>query len=86
MDVSNVDPEEVLVDFETACEGDGDVSIEVDEAWAADHGKEDKVMVSIRSVLLSTQMFSPCLTTNIRPEFAQLMDPQHGFPTPQGTA
>ncbi|KAF9458828.1 kinesin-domain-containing protein [Collybia nuda] len=50
MDVSNVDPEEVLVDFETV--EPGDVSGEVDEAWlraaALDHGKEDKVMVSIR--------------------------------------
>lgn len=50
MDVSNVDPEEVLVDFQTV--DPGDVSGEVDEAWlkaaSLDHGKEDKVMVSIR--------------------------------------
>lgn len=52
MDVSNVDPEEVLVDFQTV--EPGDISGEVDEAWlkaaSLDHGKEDKVMVSIRSV------------------------------------
>ena len=52
MDVSNVDPEEVLVDFQTV--EPGDISGEVDEAWlkaaSLDHGKEDKVMVSIRLV------------------------------------
>ncbi|KAF8965987.1 P-loop containing nucleoside triphosphate hydrolase protein, partial [Flammula alnicola] len=50
MDVSNVDPEQVLVDFQTV--EPGDVSGEIDEAWLRaaqlDHGKEDKVMVSIR--------------------------------------
>ncbi|KAH6893650.1 kinesin [Coprinopsis sp. MPI-PUGE-AT-0042] len=53
MDVSNVDPESVLVDFETV--DAGDVSVEMmedDVAWLKtqqmDHGKEDKVMVSIR--------------------------------------
>ncbi|PPQ68785.1 hypothetical protein CVT25_008863 [Psilocybe cyanescens] len=50
MDVSNVDPEQVLVDSQTV--EAGDVSGEIDEAWlkAAElnHGKEDKVMVSIR--------------------------------------
>ena len=50
MDVSNVDPEQVLVDFESV--EPGDVSGEIDEAWLRaaelDHGKEDKVMVSIR--------------------------------------
>ncbi|KAF5347688.1 hypothetical protein D9758_014863 [Tetrapyrgos nigripes] len=50
MDVSNVDPEEVLVDFETV--EPGDVSAEMDEAWLKtiqeDHGKQDKVMVSVR--------------------------------------
>ncbi|KAK0187486.1 P-loop containing nucleoside triphosphate hydrolase protein [Armillaria mellea] len=49
MDVSNVDPEAVLVDSETV---EADVSAEMDEAWLrtmnADHGKKDKVMVSIR--------------------------------------
>ena len=50
MDVSRVDPEEVLVDFQTLEAGDisGDLD---DAAWlrsGLDHGKEDKVMVSIR--------------------------------------
>lgn len=53
MDVSNVDPEEVLVDFQTV--EPGDISGELDEAWLKaanlDHGKEDKVMVSIRFVV-----------------------------------
>lgn len=50
MDVSNVDPEEVLVDSATI--EPGDLSGEIDEAWlqaaTRNHGKEDKVMVSIR--------------------------------------
>ncbi|KAG6853094.1 hypothetical protein C0991_006927 [Blastosporella zonata] len=50
MDVSNIDPEDVLVDFETL--EPGDISGEIDEAWlraaSLEHGKEDKVMVSIR--------------------------------------
>ena len=54
MDVSNVDPERVLVDYQTV--EPGDVSGEIDEAWLRaaelDHGKQDKVMVSIRSGLL----------------------------------
>ena len=53
MDVSNVDPERVLVDYQTV--EPGDVSAEIDETWLRtaelDHGKQDKVMVSIRSVL-----------------------------------
>lgn len=57
MDVSNVDPERVLVDYQTV--EPGDVSAEIDETWLRtaelDHGKQDKVMVSIRSVL----WFSP---------------------------
>lgn len=50
MDVSRVDPEEVLVDAQTV--ELGDVSADIDEAWlrGTDHGKEDKVLVSIRSV------------------------------------
>lgn len=45
MDVSRVDPEEVLVDFQNI----GDVSIEVDETGEeVDHGSEDRVQVSIR--------------------------------------
>lgn len=51
--MSNVDPEQVLVDSQTV--EPGDVSGEIDEAWlrAAElnHGKEDKVMVSVRWVL-----------------------------------
>ncbi|KAF9483551.1 kinesin-domain-containing protein [Pholiota conissans] len=50
MDVSNVDPEQVLVDSQTV--EAGDVSGDIDEAWLKslkqDHGREDKVMVSIR--------------------------------------
>ncbi|KAF9012218.1 kinesin-domain-containing protein [Hymenopellis radicata] len=47
MDVSNVDPEEALVDFETV--DAADMSGEIDEAWLrANHGKQDKVMVSVR--------------------------------------
>ncbi len=46
MDVSNVDPEEVLVDFENV---EADVSAEIDEAMLrSEYGKEDKVLVSIR--------------------------------------
>ena len=50
MDVSRVDPEEAVVDFQTV--EDGDVSAEIDEAALADYGKEDKVLVSIRCVVL----------------------------------
>lgn len=61
MDVSNVDPEEVLVDFQTV--DAGDISGEMDEAWlraaGLDHGKEDKVMVSIRFVNLRLKSFEP---------------------------
>jgi len=47
MDVSNVDPEMVLVDSQTV--EPGDISGEIDEsALHYDHGKEDKVMVSVR--------------------------------------
>lgn len=57
MDVSVVDLESVLVDFETV--EAGDVSGEIDEAWVKatllDHGSEDKVMVSVRYVVLSTR-------------------------------
>ena len=50
MDVSRIDPEEVLVDFETVTEV-GDISADMDEVDAMlreDYGKEDKVLVSIR--------------------------------------
>lgn len=48
MDVSRVDPEEVLVDFETL--EPGDVSGDIDESQlpTPEYGKEDKVLVSIR--------------------------------------
>lgn len=49
MDVSRIDPEEVLVDAETV--EPGDISMEIDESLLnGDYGKEDKVLVSIRSV------------------------------------
>ena len=54
MDVSNVDPEQVLVDYQNV--EPGDISGEIDEAWLRaaqlDHGKQDKVMVSIRLAFL----------------------------------
>lgn len=47
MDVSVVDPEQVLVDFQNV---DVDLSAEIDESLLKnlEHGKEDKVLVSIR--------------------------------------
>jgi centromeric protein E len=46
MDVSRVDPEEVLVDFETV--GPGDISAYIDESFLKDTESDDKVLVSIR--------------------------------------
>ncbi|KAG6332456.1 hypothetical protein ID866_6634 [Astraeus odoratus] len=46
MDVSRVDPEEVLVDFQTV--EPGDMSGDFDESSIPGYGKEDKVLVSIR--------------------------------------
>ncbi|KAF5348512.1 hypothetical protein D9756_009565 [Leucocoprinus leucothites] len=50
MDVSNVDIESVLVDYQMVEETD--ISGEIDDAWLEaamnDHGKRDKVMVSVR--------------------------------------
>ncbi|OCH88478.1 kinesin-domain-containing protein [Obba rivulosa] len=49
MDVSRIDPEEALVDFQTV--EPGDVSAEIDESTLEalnGYGKEDKVLVSIR--------------------------------------
>jgi centromeric protein E len=50
IDVGRLDPEEALVDFQTV--EPGDISGDVDETWlkgaTIDHGREDKVMVSIR--------------------------------------
>ncbi|KAJ4468831.1 P-loop containing nucleoside triphosphate hydrolase protein [Lentinula aciculospora] len=67
MDVSNVDPEEVLVDYQTV--EPADVSLgEMDEAWLktmqADHGKEDKVMVSVRMKPDSKSAWNPSISTN----------------------
>ncbi|KAH9924668.1 kinesin-domain-containing protein [Epithele typhae] len=48
MDVSRVDPEEALVDFEKVTEA-GDISVdEVEALLGSDYGKEDKVLVSVR--------------------------------------
>ena len=47
MDVSRVDPEEALVDFETV---EGDISADIDEELLRGYGQEDKVLVSIRYV------------------------------------
>lgn len=48
MDISKVEPEEALVDFETV--DDGDISAEITEDMISpnDYGQEDKVLVSIR--------------------------------------
>ncbi|KAG9308915.1 P-loop containing nucleoside triphosphate hydrolase protein [Chiua virens] len=48
MDVSRVDPEDVLVDFQTL--EPGDVSGDIDESQLSipEYGKEDKVLVSVR--------------------------------------
>lgn len=48
MDVSRVDPEEVLVDFETVEVGDISADLDEVENILSDHGQEDKVLVSIR--------------------------------------
>ena len=51
MDVSRVDPEEVLVNYQTETVEAGDLSADIDlESLARDYGKEDKVLVSIRCV------------------------------------
>jgi hypothetical protein len=80
MDVTNVDPEQVLVDYQTV--EPGDVSGEIDEAWLRaaqlDHGKQDKVMVSIRSVLLFP--FMRVQLIHINTEFGRQIQLQHGFP------
>ena len=63
MDVSRVDPEEAVVDFQTL--EDGDISAEIDETALADHGKEDKVLVSIRCVVIAHPiLFSHSETTS----------------------
>ncbi|TFK34801.1 kinesin-like protein [Crucibulum laeve] len=75
MDVSNVDPEQVLVDFQTV--EPGDISGEIDEAWlkanGLDHGKQDKVMVSVRiRPTESTSAWIPTSSTN-----SIKLDPAH---------
>ncbi|KAF8625919.1 hypothetical protein AX17_006645 [Amanita inopinata Kibby_2008] len=47
MDVSNVDPEDVLVDSQTVEPGDVSGELDLDDVFI-DHGKQDKVMVSVR--------------------------------------
>ncbi|KAI6113995.1 P-loop containing nucleoside triphosphate hydrolase protein [Pisolithus sp. B1] len=47
MDVSRIDPEEVLVHYQTVEPGDVSGDLE-DESQIPDYGKEDKVLVSIR--------------------------------------
>ncbi|CAA7262764.1 unnamed protein product [Cyclocybe aegerita] len=77
MDVSVVDPEAVLVDSQTV--EPGDISGEIDEAWLKaaelDHGKQDKVMVSIRvRPTESTSAWYPTPSTNslkLNPECAR---------------
>jgi centromeric protein E len=49
MDVSRVDPEDALVDFETV--EAGDISVDLDQVALNDYGREDKVLVSIRYVV-----------------------------------
>lgn len=47
MDVSKIDPEDALVDFETV--DPGDISQEIVESMLLnDYGHEDKVLVSVR--------------------------------------
>jgi len=52
MDVSRIDPEDVLLDYSNLESGDGDISADLDESILndLDHGKQDKVMVSVRCV------------------------------------
>jgi hypothetical protein len=53
MDISLVDPEEVLVDAQNV--EASDVSCNIDEVWlmGKDHGSEDKVLVSVKYVISS---------------------------------
>lgn len=78
MDVSRIDPEEALVDAETV--EPGDISMEIDESLLnGDYGKEDKVLVSIRSVSTQNQFHIPAevaLTTSIG--YDQLTTPRLG--------
>ncbi|TBU48538.1 kinesin-domain-containing protein [Dichomitus squalens] len=77
MDVSRIDPEEALVDFETVTEV-GDVSADLDEVDAMlreDYGKEDKVLVSIR-IRPSENPSAWDVTTSTQPRTIKLL-PQH---------
>ncbi len=56
MDVSRVDPEQALVDFQNV---DVDLSSDIDEALLKqlDYGAQDKVLVSIRYVSLFWSLY-----------------------------
>ncbi|OSX59774.1 hypothetical protein POSPLADRAFT_1048250 [Postia placenta MAD-698-R-SB12] len=76
MDVSRVDPEEALVDFQTV--EPGDISGEIDESALADYGKEDKVLVSIR--IRPTNATSAWQVADTTPKSIKL-DPQYAKTT-----
>ena len=75
MDVSRVDPEEVLVDAENV---DVDLSVELDDAFlkTLDHGKEDKVLVSIRYVVFESELY--LIFIYPLKEFVLLVNKKHG--------
>lgn len=77
MDVSRVDPEEVLVDYQNM--DVGDISIEVDETGGEviDHGSQDKVQVSIRYVH-STSLAKRLILTRVIVSDRQIR-PAHGI-------
>ena len=72
--MSNINLEEVLMDYQTIEPGDGDISGKIDEEWVCsalldiDHD-EEKVMVSIRSVFI-LYIITP---THFNPESIPLM-------------
>ncbi|KAH9942896.1 kinesin-domain-containing protein [Amylocystis lapponica] len=73
MDVSRIDPEEALVDYQTV--EPADVSGEIDEALlASDYGKDDKVLVSIR--MRPTTAATAWQTPDTFPKSVKL-DPQY---------
>ncbi|EIW74546.1 kinesin-domain-containing protein, partial [Coniophora puteana RWD-64-598 SS2] len=85
MDVSRVDPEEALVDADTV--DHADVSMELDEQGTggpAEHGKEDKVLVSIRVRPTDTEIawdLSAAQTLKLIPSHARSASalPQYHF-------
>jgi hypothetical protein len=81
MDVSRVDPEEVLVDFENVEPGDGDMSADIDESLLRDldQGKDDKVLVSVRYDMLISIIENPA---DAPAAFDLLMYPLHGHISP----